>query len=56
MEDGHKSKMPRNCTIDYKVEPIAKFIRWELLGYKKGQRLRLLSIPPELFLSVCPAA
>lgn len=40
MEDGHKSKMPRNCTIDYKVELIAKFIRWELLGYKKGQRLR----------------
>lgn len=40
MEDGHKSKMPRNCTIDYKVEMIAKFIRWKLLGYKKGQRLR----------------
>lgn len=40
MEDGHKSKMPRNCTIDYKVEMIAKFVRWELLGYKKGQRLR----------------
>lgn len=20
MEDGHKSKMPRNCTIDYKIE------------------------------------
>ena len=39
-EDGHKAKMPRNCTIDYKVEIIAKFIRWELLGYKKGQRLR----------------
>lgn len=39
-KDGHKSKMPRNCTIDYKVEMISKFIRWELLGYKKGQRLR----------------
>lgn len=38
--DGHKSKMPRNCTIDYKVEKISKFIRWEVLGYKKGQRLR----------------
>lgn len=34
------NSMPRNCTIDYKVEIIAKFIRWELLGYKKGQRLR----------------
>ena len=39
-EDGHKSKMPRNCTIDYKVELISKYDRWELLGYKKGQRLR----------------
>ena len=39
-DDGHKSKMPRNCTIDYKVEEISKFVRWELLGYKKGQRLR----------------
>lgn len=38
--DGHKSKMPRNCTIDYKVDAISKFVRWEVLGYKKGQRLR----------------
>lgn len=38
--DGHKSKMPRNCTIDYKVEVISKFVRWTLLGYRKGQRLR----------------
>lgn len=40
MEDGHKSKLPRNCTIDYKIEMLAKFVRWGLLGYKKGQRLR----------------
>lgn len=39
-EDGHKSKMPRNCTIDYKVNQISKFVRWTALGYKKGQRLR----------------
>lgn len=39
-EEGHKSKMPRNCTLDYKVDLISKFIRWEALGYKKGQRLR----------------
>lgn len=39
-KDGHKAKMPRNCTIDYKVEQIAKFVRWEALGYRKGQRLR----------------
>lgn len=39
-EDGHKARMPRNCTIDYKTEVISKFVRWELLGYRKGQRLR----------------
>lgn len=39
-DDGHKSKMPRNCTIDYKVEAIAKFVRRDVLGYKKFQRLR----------------
>ena len=39
-DDGHKSKMPRNCTIDYKVNEITKYVRWDLLGYKKGQRLR----------------
>lgn len=38
--DGHKSKMPHNCTIDYKVELISKHVRWELLGYRKGQWLR----------------
>lgn len=37
---GHKSRMPRNCTLDYKVERISQYIRWELLGYKKGQRLK----------------
>ena len=39
-EDGHKSTMPRNCTIDYKVNVIAKYVRWHLLGYRKYQRLR----------------
>ena len=39
-DDGHKSKMPRNCTIDYKVELISKYVRWNLLGYQKGQRLK----------------
>lgn len=39
-DDGKKSKMPRNCTIDYKVEVISKYIRWEVLGYRKGQRLK----------------
>ena len=39
-DDGKKSKMPRNCTIDFKVEMISKYIRWEVLGYRKGQRLK----------------
>lgn len=38
--DGHKSKMPRNCTIDYKVNEISKYVRWELLGYNRGQHLK----------------
>lgn len=39
-KDGKKSKMPRNCTLEYKVNLITKFVRWELLGYKKGQRTK----------------
>ena len=39
-DDGKKSKMPRNCTIDFKVQEITNYVRWELLGYKKGQRLK----------------
>lgn len=38
--DGHKSKMPRNCTLDYKVNVISRYVRWQLLGYRKHQRLR----------------
>lgn len=38
--DGKKAKMRRQCTIDYKIIEIQKFVRWELLGYKKGQRSR----------------
>ena len=36
-EDGKKGKMRRNCTLDYKINAIQKFVRWTLLGYKKGQ-------------------
>ncbi|MBA4698511.1 MAG: hypothetical protein H2212_03675 [Ruminococcus sp.] len=39
-EDGKKGKMMRNCTMDYKIELIQKFVRWSLLGYKKGQRTK----------------
>lgn len=40
-EDGKKGKMRRNCTLDYKISVIQKFVRWNLLGYKKGQRLKI---------------
>ena len=29
-EKGHKSKFPRNCTLDYKVQVISKYVRWDL--------------------------
>ena len=32
--------MFRACTLDYKIRRIRSFVRWELLGYRKGQRLR----------------
>ena len=38
---GKKSRMPRNCTIDYKINVISRFVRWELLGYRKHQRLKI---------------
>lgn len=36
-ENGKKGKMTRHCTIDYKIVQMQNFIRWHLLGYKKGQ-------------------
>lgn len=39
-ENGKKAKMTRHCTIDYKIIQMQNFIRWELLGYKKGQRTK----------------
>lgn len=39
-ENGKKGKMTRHCTIDYKIVQMQNFVRWNLLGYKKGQRTR----------------
>lgn len=39
-EDGKKGKMMRNCTLDYKITLMQNFVRWNLLGYKKGQRTK----------------
>lgn len=38
--DGKNGKMMRNCTMDYKIGLIQKYVRWELLGYRKGQRTK----------------
>lgn len=39
-ENGKKGKMMRNCTLDYKINEIIKFVRMELMRYKKGQRTK----------------
>ena len=39
-EHGKKGKMTRHCTIDYKIVQMQNFVRWELLGYRKGQRTK----------------
>lgn len=39
-ENGKKGKMTRHCTIDYKIIQMQNFVRWELLGYRKGQRTK----------------
>lgn len=35
--DGHKSKMPRICSCDYKSKVVTQYVRRDLLGYRKGQ-------------------
>lgn len=37
---GKKAKMRRSCTLDYKVMVINHFIRWCILGYRRGLRSR----------------
>lgn len=39
-ENGKKAKMRRHCTLDYKIALIEKFLRYNLLGYEKYQRLK----------------
>lgn len=39
-ENGKKGKMTRHCTIDYKVVQMQNFVRWNLLGYRKGERTK----------------
>ncbi len=37
-EDGKKGRMPRQCTYDYKIKAIEKFVRYELLRYRPRER------------------
>jgi len=39
-ENGKKGKMMRTCTLEYKIHLIQKYVRSELLGYKKGQHTK----------------
>lgn len=39
-ENGKKGKMTRHCTIDYKIIQMQNFVRWNLLGYRKGERTK----------------
>ena len=39
-ENGKKGKMTRHCTIDYKIVQMQNFVRWNLLGYRKGERTK----------------
>ena len=38
--EGKKGKMIRACTMDYKINLIQKYVREELLNYKKGEWTR----------------
>lgn len=37
-DHGKKGRMPRQCTYDYKIKAIERFIRYELLGYRPRER------------------
>lgn len=39
-ENGKKGRMLRNCTLENKIELIQKFIRYDILGYRKHQRIK----------------
>ena len=39
-ESGKKGKMPRQCTCDYKIKVMERYIRYELLRYRPRERTR----------------
>jgi len=40
MNDGKRGKLQRTCTTDYKIVIIQQFVKYNLLGYKKRQRIK----------------
>lgn len=42
--NGKKGRMPRQCTYDYKIKVIERFVRYELLCYQPRQRTLPLDI------------
>lgn len=44
MDDGHKGKMPRQCTCDYKINVIEKFVRYKLLCYQPREHALPLDV------------
>lgn len=43
-EDGKMGRMPRQCTYDYKIKVIEKFVRYRLLCYKPRERTLKIDI------------
>lgn len=43
-DNGNRGRMPRQCTYDYKIKVIEKFVRYELLCYKPYERTLPLDI------------
>lgn len=39
-QTGKKGRMMRNCTIDFKIKIMQKFVKYTLLGYRPYQRIR----------------
>ena len=43
-DDGKKGRMPRQCTYDYKIKVIERFVRYELLCYRPRERTLSIDI------------
>lgn len=48
-KDGNEGITRRQCTKEYKIDPITKFIKSELLGLKKGARWPKTAVVEQVF-------